>query len=130
MSPDKPSPDKGAGAPKSAKPEKAAPVTPEIQLGEPGEHPLSVLIFSWMRTPLFFRFFMAALAGFGALLIALDVVLVRRAFSSMESLPGFFGIFGFIAFGIAVLSGWPLGRLMRRREDYYDTSSGEAGDDR
>jgi len=121
MSPDKP---------KDQEPQRAPPAAPEIQLGEPGEHPLSVLIFSWMRTPLFFRFFMAILAGLGALLIALELVLVRRSFSSLESLPGFFGIFGFIAFGIAVLSGWPLGRLMRRHEDYYDTSSGEAGDDR
>jgi len=31
---------------------------------------------------------------------------------------------------LAVLSGWPLGRLMRRPEDYYDTRSGEAGRDR
>jgi hypothetical protein len=120
MSPDKPTPDK---------PKAEQPKAPEIQLGEPGEHPLSVLIFSWMRTPLFFRFFMGVLAGFGALLVALDIVLLRRSFSSLESLPGFFGIFGFLAFGIAVLSGWPLGHVMRRHEDYYDTSSGEAGDD-
>ena len=45
-------------------------------------------------------------------------------------MPGFFGIFGFLAFGIAVLSGWPFGKLMRRPEDYYDTRSGEAGRDR
>lgn len=99
------------------------------QLGEPGEHPLSVLIFSWMRSLLFFRVLMAGLAGLGAFLIALDFVIVRRSYLSLENLPGFFGVFGFIAFGIAVLSGWPLGRLMRRHEDYYDTASGEVGDD-
>lgn len=93
-----------------------------VQLGEAGEHPLSILLFSWMRTTLFFRLLMGALAGAGALLIALDVVLVRHSYTSIEDLPGFFGVFGFLALGLAVLSGWPLGRLMRRREDFYEQS--------
>lgn len=99
-----------------------------VQLGEPGEHPLSVLLFSWMRSRLFFRSLMAVLAAGGALLIALEFILVRRAYVGLESLPGFFGVFGFLAFGLAVLSGWPLGRLMRRPEDYYEKE--EANDDR
>jgi hypothetical protein len=45
-------------------------------------------------------------------------------------MPGFYALFGFLAFGVAVLSGWPLGKLLRRREDYYETRSGEAGRDR
>jgi hypothetical protein len=101
-----------------------------LQLGEPGEHPFSVLLFSWARSSLFFRLFMAMLAGAGALLIAVEVVFLRRAYVGLESLPGFFGVFGFLAFALAVLSGWPLGKLMRRPEEYYDTSSGEAGRDR
>jgi len=103
------------------------------QLGEPGEHPMSVLLFSWMRTKLFFRLLMGALAGFGVLLIAIEAVTLidRHALVyGLEDLPGFFGIFGLLAFSFAVLSGWPLGRLLRRPEDYYDTSSGEAGRDR
>ncbi len=100
------------------------------QLGEPGEHPLSVLLFSWMRGKLFFRIFMAVLAALGAVLIALQVVLSQKSITSITSVPGFFGIFGFIALAIAVLSAWPLGRLLRRPEDYYDTRSGEAGRDR
>jgi hypothetical protein len=101
-----------------------------IRLGEPGEHPLSVLLFSWMRSAFFFRFFMGVMAATGAVMIGLEFILIRTSYSSIESLPGFFGVFGFIAFAAAVLSGWPLGRAMRRREDYYDTTSGEAGDDR
>jgi hypothetical protein len=106
------------------------PVPPQgpVQLGEPGEHPLSILLFSWMRSKFFFRALMALIAAGGALLIALEFVLVRRNYDSIESLPGFFGVFGFLAFGFAVLSGWPLGRLMRRPEDYYEKE--EAGDDR
>jgi hypothetical protein len=100
------------------------------KLGEPGEHPLSVLLFSWMRTPLFFRVLMALLASTGAALIALEAVLSNRPITSVQNIPGFFGVFGFLAFALAVLSGWPLGKLMRRPEDYYDTRSGEAGRDR
>lgn len=106
-----------------------APVEP-VQLGEPGEHPLSVLLFSWMRGKLFFRIFMAVLAALGAVLIALEIALSQKSISSITNVPGFFGIFGFAAFAIAVLSGWPLGKLLRRPEDYYDTRSGEAGRDR
>jgi len=102
------------------------------KLGEPGEHPMSVLLFSWMRTKLFFRLLMGALAGLGVLLIAAEAVgLIERParIYGLEDLPGFFGMFGLLAFSFAVLSGWPLGRLLRRSEDYYDTSSGEAGRD-
>lgn len=100
------------------------------KLGEEGEHPLSVLLFSWMRGKLFFRLFMAFLAGLGALLIALEATMSGRPITSLTNVPGFFGIFAFVAFAIAVLSGWPLGKLMRRPEDYYETRSGEAGRDR
>jgi hypothetical protein len=100
------------------------------KLGEEGEHPLSVLLFSWMRAKLFFRLFMAFLAALGALLIALEATFSGRPITSITNVPGFFGIFGFVAFAIAVLSGWPLGRLLRRPEDYYETRSGEAGRDR
>lgn len=105
------------------------PKTPP-QLGEPGEHPLSVFLFSWMRSKLFFRCFMAGIAGLGALMIGLELLLAPRAYVSVESLPGFFGIFGFLAFGLAVLSGWPLGRALRRPETYYDMDEGEGGNDR
>jgi hypothetical protein len=103
------------------------------RLGEPGEHPLSVLLFSWMRTAVFYRAFMAALLGAGVLLITFEAVRLidsPRTYLSLHNLPGFFGVFGFLAFSFAVLSGWPLGKLLRRPDDYYDTSSGEAGRDR
>lgn len=111
--------------------EKPTPTSGETpQLGEAGEHPLSVVLFSWMRSKLFFRIFMAVLAALGAVLIALEVVFSHRPVTSLVNMPGFFGIFGFVAFAIAVLSGWPLGKLLRRPEDYYETRSGEAGRDR
>jgi hypothetical protein len=87
--------------------------------GEPGEHPLSVLLFSWMRTPLFDRVFVAALGALCVLLGALELVVRRHDGPAVDGLPVFYGAYGFLAFGMAVLAAWPLSRLLRRPEDYY-----------
>ena len=100
------------------------------QLGEVGEHPLSVLLFSWMRTKLFRNVMLIGLGALGAMLIGFEIVLAFQPIKDVTSVPGFYGIFGFLAFGLAVLSGWPLGKLLRRPEDYYEKRSGEAGRDR
>lgn len=100
------------------------------QLGEVGEHPLSVLLFSWMRTKLFRQVILIALGVLGLVLIGLEVLLAYKPVKDVTGVPGFFGVFGFLAFGLAVLSGWPLGKLLRRPEDYYEKRSGEAGRDR
>lgn len=99
-------------------------------LGEPGEHPLSILLFSWMRGKMFLRVFAILLVVVGLASIGLEVWLSYKPIKDITSVPGFYAVFGFLAFGGAVLSGWPLGKLLRRREDYYETRSGEAGRDR
>ena len=98
--------------------------------GDPGEHPLSVLLFSWMRTKRFFRALMIGLALVGLGLIGAEIFLASHRIKDVTGVPGYYGVFGFIAFVLAVLSGWPLGKLLRRPEDYYDRRSGEAGRDR
>lgn len=102
--------------------------TPEARLGlgDPGEHPLSVLIFAPLRTKAGATFILVllALACFG--LAATDVILPKEAHGELEAIPVFYGVFGFLAFGLAVLSGWPLGRLLRRDEDFYERRSGRA----
>lgn len=100
------------------------------QSGEVGEHPLSVLLFSWMRTKRFRAGVLIGLGALGAMLIGFEIVLAFKPIKDVTSVPGFYGIFGFLAFGLAVLSGWPLGKLLRRPEDYYEKRSGEAGRDR
>lgn len=101
-------------------PNQPEPVTVTVQLGEPGEHPLSVLIFSWMRSAFFARAFMAVLAAACAVMVTLEFVLPSQAHvEPVEGMPGFFGVFGFIALSIAVLAAWPLSRLLRRPENYY-----------
>ena len=99
-------------------------------LGDPGEHPLSILLFSWMRGKMFVRVFAIILGVIGIAAIGLEIWLAQKTIRDVTSVPGFYAVFGFIAFGAAVLSGWPLGKLLRRREDYYETRSGEAGRDR
>jgi hypothetical protein len=98
--------------------------------GEVGEHPLSVLLFSWMRTKLFKRVMLIGLGVLGLVLVGLEVALAYKPIKDITTVPGFYGVFGFLAFGLAVLSGWPLGKLLRRPEDYYEKRSGEAGRDR
>lgn len=102
------------------------PVTP----GEPGEHPLSVLLFSWMRKPRVSLYIMIGLAVIGVGLIGVEWLISSHRIKDVTYVPGFYGVFSFIAFAVAVLIGWPLGKLLRRPEDYYDRRSGEAGRDR
>jgi hypothetical protein len=102
----------------------------EPVLGERGEHPLSVLLFSWMRGKMFVRVFAVLLGLVGVVSIGLEIWLSHKRMTDITSMPGFYALLGFLAFGGAVLSGWPLGKLLRRREDYYETRSGEAGRDR
>ena len=101
----------------------------EPQVGEPGEHPLSVLLFSWMRTRLFAKIVLIGLGVAGAVLIGLEVWLAHGPIKDVTGAPGFQGVFGFAAFALVVLAGWPLGKMLRRPEDYYDRRSGEAGRD-
>jgi hypothetical protein len=84
------------------------------------EHPLSLLLFSWMRGRGFDRFLLACVSALCAVLAVLDLLVPRHKAAALDGLPLFFAVFGFVAFGFAVLSGWPLGRLLRRPENYYD----------
>ncbi len=106
-----------------------APQAGEVPLGDPGEHPLSILLFSWMRGKMFLRVFAILLGLVGLAAIGLEIALAKPV-KDVTSVPGFYAVVGFIAFALAVLSGWPLGKLLRRPEDYYETRSGEAGRDR
>lgn len=103
---------------------------PPAPLGESGEHPLSILLFSWMRGKMFVRGLSIFLGVIGIAAVGLEILFAHKPIRDITSVPGFYAVFGFIAFGAAVLSGWPLGKLLRRREDYYETRSGEAGRDR
>ena len=53
-----------------------------------------------------------------------DVIHHRHEIAEAEGLPGFYAVFGFLAFTFVVLSGWVLRRVLSRPETYY----GEDGD--
>lgn len=82
-------------------------------------HPLSKLLFGWVgspRTPLIVLLLVLLIC---AGLVVFDLSVNRHEYVDMANANGFYAIWGFAAFGLAVLSGWPLGKLLRRDEDYY-----------
>src|SRR6056297_402290 len=82
-------------------------------------HPVSKLLFGWVgskRTPLAI---LVAVILICAGLILYDLAVNRHEYVEMANANGFYALWGFAAFALAVLSGWPLGKLLRRDEDYY-----------
>jgi hypothetical protein len=54
------------------------------------------------------------------LLFVLDFIIHRHTIHPWEQLPGFYAIFGFVAFVLLVVVAKLLRKLLMRREDYYD----------
>lgn len=55
-----------------------------------------------------------------ALLFVLDFIIHRHTTYEWEQLPGFYAIFGFVAFVLLVVVAKLMRKLLMRREDYYD----------
>ena len=97
-------------------------VKPEQDLPPPSDHdmhPMSRLLFGWVsspRTPMILLILTVVIA-IGLVLI--DFAVNRHEYLDFANANGFYAIWGFAAFALAVLSGWPLGKLLRRDEDYY-----------
>lgn len=97
-------------------------VKPEQELPKPSDHdmhPMSRILFGWVsspRTPLILLILTVVIA-IG--LVLLDFAADRHEYVDMANANGFYAVWGFAAFALAVLSGWPLGKLLRRDEDYY-----------
>ncbi len=53
-------------------------------------------------------------------LFAADFVLHRHAYHSLEEIPGFYALFGFLAFLFIILGAAILRKLVMRSEDYYE----------
>lgn len=54
------------------------------------------------------------------LLFIVDFVIHRHIYTNWEKLPGFYALYGFVAFVILVVVSHLLRRLLMRKEDYYD----------
>lgn len=82
-------------------------------------HPMAKLLFGWVLKPNMGKYIFWGLAALSFLLISADFFSHRHAHNEAESYIGFYGFYGFGAFAFVVLMGWPLGRLLRRDENYY-----------
>ncbi len=111
-------------------PASTPPQVPPAPSSEPAEHPLSLLLFSWTRAPMIGQTLLAMLGIVCAVFVALDFVFHRPAKNPVEGFPGFFGVYGFLAFGLAALGAWAVARLLRRPGDFYTRNEKEPGDDR
>lgn len=92
---------------------------PNVPVTSGDMHPMSRVLFGWVdapRTPLIL--FVAAIV-ISVALIVVDLALNRDEYIEVANITGFYGLWGFGAFSLAVLAGWPLGKLLRRSEDYY-----------
>ena len=97
-------------------------VKPEQEAPKPSDenmHPMSKLLFGWVgspRTPLILLVLVIVVC---AGLVVFDLTVNRHEYLDFANANGFYALWGFAAFALAVLSGWPLGKLLRRDEDYY-----------
>lgn len=55
-----------------------------------------------------------------ALLFAAEFIYHKHSHYELEDVPGFYGIYGFVAFFGVVMAGKYLRKLIKRDEDYYD----------
>ena len=61
-----------------------------------------------------------ALVGICLALLGAELFYEHHAYFEVDGLPGFYAVFGFIAFVFIVYAGKGLRRLIMRNEDYYD----------
>jgi len=60
------------------------------------------------------------LFGVSALLLLIDLVYQRHVQHAMESIFGFYAVYGFVACVLLVLIAKEMRKLLMRGEDYYD----------
>ena len=97
-------------------------VKPEQDLPQPNDddmHPMSRLLFGWVSSPRTPMILLVLTVVIALGLVLIDFAVNRHEYLDFANANGFYAIWGFAAFALAVLSGWPLGKLLRRDEDYY-----------
>ncbi|MEO1027661.1 MAG: hypothetical protein AAFX02_01265 [Pseudomonadota bacterium] len=88
--------------------------------GNDDMHPVARILFGWVEAPNTPKFIFWGIAALAALLLIADPLRdIAHAKEDLEKIFGAYGWYGFLAFASVVLTGWPLGRLLRRGENYY-----------
>ena len=83
-------------------------------------------IQSWIERPgSTGRLFGLLIVGCVVLLLAdvgdmVGILYHKHVHYAVEKIPGFYAIFGFIAYSLIVGAGWIWRSVVMRREDYYD----------
>lgn len=106
-------------------------MTPETD--QPDDmHPVSRMLFGWVEAKNTGRYIFWGIAALSAILLIIDLFVHRHSYNGVESLLGLYGWYGFLAFSLVVLAGWPLGKLLRRPENYYgdEDPADEDGEER
>jgi fucose 4-O-acetylase-like acetyltransferase len=88
-------------------------------LGDHGMHPISKLLFGWVGSPRTPFVLLVLVIAICVALVLIDLAVNRHEYLDFANANGFYALWGFAAFALAVLSGWPLSKLLRRDEDYY-----------
>ncbi len=84
---------------------------------------LAKILFGWTDGKWVGNGFFIVVGLIGICLLATDFIHNRHThYKAVEFSDTylFYGFYGFCAFSLVVLSGWPLGKLLRRKENYYD----------
>lgn len=94
-------------------------------------HPIATALFGWVEIKNIGNIIFYGLAIASIVLIGLDFIIGERAEEKVQFAKnyGFYGFYGFAAFAFVVLMGHPLGKLLRRDENYYNDEDTEEGDD-
>jgi hypothetical protein len=93
-----------------------------------GVHPMSKVFFGWTEVKGIGAILFWVMAILSLILVLADLVIDRHEGLHFAESIGFFGLWGFVSFSFVVLMGWPLGRLLRRDENYYDDAGGPPAD--
>ncbi len=93
-----------------------------------GVHPMSKVFFGWTETRGIGAILFWVMAILSLLLVVADLVVDRHEKIGFANSVGFYGLWGFLSFSFVVLMGWPLGRLLRRDENYYGDAGGPPAD--
>lgn len=102
------------GSGRFVKPEEAtSPLAPEEM------HPVSRILFGWVSARATPSILLWGTVFVSVALVLVDYGLDRQPDPGLAGVNGFFALFGFAALAGTVLLSWPLGKLLRRSEDYY-----------
>jgi hypothetical protein len=93
-----------------------------------GIHPMSKVLFGWTESKGIGAKLFWLMAILSILLVLADLVYHRHEEIRFAGSIGFYGLWGFLSFSFVVLMGWPLGRLLRRDENYYGDAGGPPAD--